>query len=531
VIDPTTASAFQFFDQDIPWLLDHWAEHQPDKAFLIWEPKDGGPRTWTYRQFVDDVAKVAAGLHARGVGLGDKVLIHADNCPEAVLAWYACARLGAVAVTTNTRSVANEVNYFATHTGAVGAITQPQHVAVVREAVPDIGWTLVTADDSGVPAAPGTADHGFEGFDSLYGDPATVPDRPADPLLPAGILFTSGTTSRPKAVVHSHGNALWAARSAPDNIDLDADSVYLAFLPFFHVNSQSWAIWSTLGVGGTVVMQPKFSASRFWEVIQTHGVTHISLIPFVFKAIAPQPIPEHTVRVGVFGLVMPELDDWLQMRVVSAYGMTELVTHTIHTNPFEHYPRMSMGKPTPGYEVLVIDPDTEKVCGKDEIGELWVRGTRGIQVFLGYYDNDEANAVSFTDDGWFRTGDLVKVTDGGNFVYCDRDKDALKVGGENVSAREVEDACRLAGGIADIAVVAKTHEMLDMVPVAFVIKADPGADDDELAAAIIQSCKENLSDFKVPRAVYFVEEFPTATLDKVAKNELRALADERPPVA
>lgn len=531
MIDPAAATAFQFTGQDIPWLLGHWAEHQPDKAFLIWEPKTGGPRTWTYREFVDDVAQVAAGLHARGVQLGDKVLIHADNCPEAVLAWYACAQLGAVAVTTNTRSVANEVAYFASHTGAVGAITQPQYATLVQEAAPDLGWVVVTADNSGEPAPTDQSGHGLDGFDTLLGDPATVPARPADAMLPAGILFTSGTTSRPKAVVHSHGNALWAARSAPDNIDLDASSVYLAFLPFFHVNSQSWAIWSTLGVGGTIVMQPKFSASRFWEVIKTHGVTHISLIPFVFKAIAPQPIPEHTVKVGVFGLVMPELDAWLGMRVVSAYGMTELVTHTIHTNPFENYPRMSMGKPTPGYEVLVVNPDTGEICGEDEIGELWVRGIRGVSVFLGYYDNDEANAASFTDDGWFRTGDRVRVTDGGNFYYCDRDKDALKVGGENVSAREVEDACRLAGGIADIAVVAKSHEMLDMVPVAFVIKADPNADDDELAAAIIGACKDNLSDFKVPRAVYFVDEFPTATLDKVAKNELRTLADEMPPVA
>ncbi len=529
MINQAEATAFQMIGQDIPWLLNHWAEHQPDKPFLIWEPKEGGPRTWTYRQFVDDVEKVAAGLHARGVGIGDKVLIHADNCPEAVLSWYACARLGAVAVTTNTRSVANEVSYFASHTGAVGAITQPQHAELVSKAATDVGWIVVTDDNSGEPATAEQADHGFDGFQTLYGDPSTVPERTPDPLLPAGILFTSGTTSRPKAVVHSHGNAIWAGRSAPDNIDLDADSVYLAFLPFFHVNSQSWAIRSILGVGGTVVMQPKFSASRFWEVIGTHGVTHISLIPFVFKAIAPQPIPEdHTVKVGVFGLVMPELDEWLKMRVVSAYGMTELVTHMIHTNPYENYPRMSMGKITPGYEAIVVNEEG-KICSLDEIGELWVRGTRGIQVFLEYYDNDEANEA-FTEDGWFRTGDMVKVTEGGNFVYCDRDKDALKVGGENVSAREVEDTCRLAGGIADVAVVAKSHEMLDMVPVAFVVKADAGADDDELAATIIQTCKDNLSNFKVPRAVYFVDEFPTATLEKVAKNELREMADAMPPV-
>ena len=103
-----------------------------------------------------------------------------------------------------------------------------------------------------------------------------------------------------------------------------------------------------------------------------------------------------------------------------------------------------------------------------EIGELWMRGTRGIQLFLEYYDNDEANAKAFTDDGWLRTGDLVRMGDDGNLFYCDRDKDALKVGGENVSAREVEDICRTVPGIADIAVVGKSHELLDMVPVAFV---------------------------------------------------------------
>jgi carnitine-CoA ligase len=331
-------------------------------------------------------------------------------------------------------------------------------------------------------------------------------------------------------VVHTHGNALWAGKSAPANIDVDPDSIYLAFLPFFHVNTQSWAIWSILGVGGTVVLQPKFSSSRFWEVILAHKVTHISLLPFIFKAVADQPIPEHTVKVGVFGLIMPVLEDWLGIRVVAAYGMTELVTHAIHDNKYENHPDMSMGKPAAGYEFIVVDPDTEKIVGLDETGELWCRGTRGIQILAEYYDNPEANAKAFTDDGWFKTGDRVQVQAGGNYVYRDRDKDALKVGGENVSAREVEDICRLAGGIADIAVVGKDHDMLDQVAVAFVIKADPNQDDGELSGLIIDACKANLADFKVPRAVYFLEEFPTAELGKVAKKDLRELADSFPAV-
>jgi len=523
--------AFQFVGQDIPWLLNHWAEAEPDRPFLVWEPKSGEDCTWTYRQFVDDVEKVAAALSSRGVKLGDKVLIHAENCPEAVLAWYGCARIGAVGVTTNTRSVAAEINYFATHTGCVGAITQPQFAAVVNEAVPDLDWFVVTADDSGIPATAEPVDRPHDGFDMLLDhDLPEAPRHTPDPLLPAGILFTSGTTSRPKAVVHTHGNALWAAKVGPQNIDMEEGDVYLIYLPFFHVNAQSWSIWTTLGAGGTVIMQPKFSASRFWDVIIKHKVTHISLIPFVFKAVAPQPIPEHTVKVGVFGLIMPELDGWLGMRVVAAYGMTETVIHAVRDNKFERYPRLAMGRVAPGYELLIVDPETKEITKEGEIGEIWLRGTRGIQLFLEYFDNEEANNKAFNEDGWLMTGDLVLLGANGNLEYRDRDKDALKVGGENVSAREVEDQVRTVPGIADVAVVGKSHEMLDQVAVAFVVKADPNQDDDELATAIIDACKQNLADFKVPRAVYFVDDFPKATLDKVAKNELREMADAEPAV-
>ncbi len=532
-MDQTAVDVFQFAGQDIDWMLRRWLPTRGDHPFLIWEPRSGLDETWTYRRFVDDVDRVAVGLAARGVTRGDKVLIHADNCPEAVIAWYACARLGAVGVTTNTRSVAAEITYFASHARAVGVVTQPRYAALVDEATAglELRFTVVTADNSGEEPTTAEAGHGHEGFAALYDDAGEPPDVESDTLSPAGILFTSGTTSRPKAVVHTHGNALWAARQGPINVDMGPDDVYLIYLPFFHVNAQSWSIWTTLGVGGTVVLQPKFSASRFWEVIAKHRVTHLSLIPFVFKAVAEQPVPDHTVKVGAFGLVMPVLEDWLGMRVTASWGMTETVTHATTTRPHEPYPDMSMGKPTPGYEFAIVDPDTGEPTPDGEIGELWVRGTRGIQLFLEYYDNPEANAAAFTDDGWLRTGDLVRMGERGNFFYCDRDSDALKVGGENVSAREVEDTVRQVPGLVDIAVVAKSHDMLDMVPVAFVIRA-PGSEgtDTELETRIIEHCAQNLSAFKVPRAVYVVDEFPEATIGKIAKNRLREAADARPAI-
>ncbi len=528
-IDPATAAAYQFEGQDIPWLIDHWAEHRAEHPFLVWEPKDTEGRTWTYAEFAEDTRRVAAGLAARGVTKGDMVLIHAENCPEAVVAWYACARVGATAVTTNTRSVAAEVSYFIEHTGCVGAITQPKFAALVAEAGPDLGWIVVTDDNSGIAAAPEELAHGRDGFDSLYGDAADCPVRDREPLLPAGILFTSGTTSKPKAVVHTHANALWAAKVNPTNIDLHPDDIYLASLPFFHVNTQSWAIWSVLGVGATVVLQPKFSASRFWPVIEQYGVTHISLIPFVITAALEQGVPEdHTVRIGVFGLIMPILDQMLGMRVVAAYGMTELVTHCIHSNPFEQYPELAMGKVSPGYEYLIVKEDGA-LAGVGETGELWIRGIRGVSVCLEYHGNAEATEKFFTSDGWARTGDMVQLMEDGNIVYRDRDKAALKVWGENVSAREVEDVIRSAGQpLKDVAVVAKSHPMLDMVGVAFVILGDPNADEAAVSEAILTTCRDNLADFKRPRAVYFLEEFPTAELGKISKKDLRELADTYP---
>ena len=311
---------YQFTGQDVPWLLAHWAREKPDHPLLVWEPKDGNGRTWTYAEFWRDVRRLAAGLYDRGIKVGDKVLIHSDNSPEMVLSWYACATVGAVAVTTNTRSVGAEVYYFAEHAGCVAAITQPQFAKLVTEHAPALQWIVVTDDNSGAPAEAGELDHGHPSFDTLFGDENEFPIRTPEPMLPVGIMYTSGTTSRPKAVVHTHANMLWATRTGPQNIDLRGDDKYLIYLPFFHVNAQSWSMWSAIGVGATVVLTPKWSTSKFWDLVVRHDITHISLMPFVFPAMMGQQRPASKLRIGVFGLIVPELEQALGLEDLAGLG-------------------------------------------------------------------------------------------------------------------------------------------------------------------------------------------------------------------
>jgi carnitine-CoA ligase len=223
---------------------------------------------------------------------------------------------------------------------------------------------------------------------------------------------------------------------------------------------------------------------------------------------------------------MGALEGMFGIDVYAAFGMTETVTHAIIGRRSEGLPDWSMGHPAPGYEIAVVDKATGRLCGEDEPGELWVRGTRGIQLFLGYDGNPEANEQAF-EDGWFKTGDVVRVGAGGNVFYQERDKDMLKVGGENVSAREVEQRIAPIPGVQAVAVVGRSHDFLTQVPVAFVVKA-AGESEDELTARILTECESQLSTFKVPRAVYYLDEFPTGTLDKLQKNKLRDLAEQMP---
>jgi crotonobetaine/carnitine-CoA ligase len=252
---------FQMGGQDIPWLLALRAEQRAAHPAIVWDPPDGAPRTWTYRELWDDVRRLAAGLHVRGVKLGDKVLLHADNSPELVLAWLACATVGAVGVTTNTKSVADEVAWFAEKAQCVAAITQPAYAEVVASVGPAVAWVAVTGPaDIDVVSSIGDR---FVPFEDLPADADAWPGREIDPMLPSCIMFTSGTTSKPKGVVHTHANAIWASRTGPRNIDLGPDDRYLVYTPFFHVNAQTWSLLPVFGIGATAVLVPKWRRAAF----------------------------------------------------------------------------------------------------------------------------------------------------------------------------------------------------------------------------------------------------------------------------
>ncbi len=518
-----------FAGRDVDWLVDFRAETRGDHPFLVWEPFEGERQTWTYRQFRDRVLRVAAGLHKRGIKAGDYVLLHLDNSPEMEFLWFACARLGAVAVTTNTRSAGAELEYFADNCNAVAAITQPELAETVAAHAKRIKWLAVTehlADGGAAPAnlRPSKAD----AFSTLDGDPADLPKLEPDPWRHGSVQYTSGTTSRPKGVLWTHGNALWGARTSAIHENLNETDIHLVMMPSFHTNARTYSILPTMWTGGTVVLMPRFSASRFWDIALRNRCTWASMLPFFLKALAQQPIPKHHFR--MFGMAANEspFDQVFGVRSIGWWGMTETVSQGIIGDALLRNRSMTTGRPAPGYGIRILRPDRTPVA-PGETGHLECWGWRGIQLFLEYLGNRQATADSFTPDGWFMTGDRVTLETDGYITFSDRDKDMLKVGGENVAASEIERVIALVPGVYECAIVAQKHRMLDEVPVAFVIAA-PAAGEAARAALsgqIIAECKAKLADFKVPRAVFVVDDMPRSTLEKIHKAELR----KRLPVA
>lgn len=508
-------AAHPFAGQDISSLLNQQARRRAEQIFLIWEPFESERQEWTYSEFSEATKRLASGISKRGIGAGDFVLIHMENCPEYLLTWFACARLGAIAVTTNTRSAADELRYYADFSGVKAAITQPKFAKFIKENCSNIEWMAVTDMDT-ESSAPQVINDGLA-FSSLFSDDELV-ERTPDPTSPLCVMYTSGTTSRPKGVVWTHANGLWAGKSGAYIEELTPSDVHHVLLPLFHMNALSASILPSLWVGASVVLQPKFSASRYWDVALRNKCTWGSMVPFVVRALMKQEVPEHYFKVWAPG-VNGVFDKFFNVRCVGWWGMTETVSVGIVGSIYHDDEDFTIGRPSPFYSIAILSSDGSPVQA-GESGELRIRGIPGVSLFDHYLNNPEVTESSFDEAGYFITGDRVRLNEDGSISFQDRLKDMLKVGGENVSAAEVERVIRSVPGVSEVAVVAKSDTMLNEVPVAFVL-VPQGTKSDGLITEINAACEKMLADFKRPHEIKIVSSLPRATLGKVAKAKLR----------
>jgi crotonobetaine/carnitine-CoA ligase len=517
------ASVHPFAGWDVPALIEARGRQRGAHPALIWAPFEGPAQVWSYAGFAEAVARIAGGLAARGIGTGDRVLLHLENCPETVLARFACAWLGATAVLSNAHLAAPELARVIAMLRPRAAITQPNLADRVARPGNHLEWIAVT--ETGAAEAPNgspvpTADR----FGRLYGNP--LPRRTPDPTAPAMILFTTGSTAAPKAVLWTHANLLWAGKVGALQQGLRADDVYQVHLPLFHVVGFTWSLMPALWTGTSVLLQPRFSASRFWPAALAHRATvasHAGTDGFLRR----QPVPDHAFRQWLFAWHDPDRNDYFRVSGSTGWGMTEMVIPAIVGDASMEQRVLSVGRPYPGYTIRIENEDGSSVR-PGETGHLLIGAVRGLSIFQEYVDNPQAMAEAFDARGFFLTGDRVTLHEDGWIQFKDRVKDMIKVGGESVSASEVEAAITAAGGVAEVAVVARPDAAYGEVAIAFVVLEGAGDADEESGRAtlqrIVQHCGQSLAKFKQPRDVIITPSLPKIGNNKINRPALRELA-------
>ena len=483
-----------------------------EKTFLIWEPGEGAISQWTYASFGADVDRTAAGLISRGVRRGDGVAIYLENCPAFLICWFACARIGAVAVNTNVRYAPNELRHVLDVSEAVAVITHKHLLEALESSGAEVSWVETIDETTGT-------------CPSLYSHPARLPLVTPDAGAPICVQFTSGTSDRPKAVVFTHANALWAGRVSAEHARLSSEDTFLVYPPLFHTAALYWHTLATFWVGGTVVLMPKYSRSRFWDVSIRHRCTHSMLLGITIATLTKDPVPDHHYKSFQFGLQVSALADYLKVNLFNVWGMTEVITQVIHSHPVVPAREGAIGRVSTEYQVrIAVDNGEDAPAG--EAGELLVGGVRGLSLFAEYLNDPEATAQAFDEKGYFRTGDRVMQLPNGEIQFISRSKDMLKVGGENVAAGEIERVLAGVSGVQAAAVVSVPDDALDEVPIAFVALVEDAHEEDIVERAFT-ACHTELAPFKVPRAIYAIAELPESLLGKIAKATLRDEAIKR----
>jgi fatty-acyl-CoA synthase len=506
----------QTMQADMNWVavLAHHAVRTPDKAITVFEGE-----TITYREMRGRAAALAGGLRERGVGPGDVVGLLSYNCPEFLETVFAANHLGAIAMPINWRLAAPEVRYILDHSEARALVCDQSLLELADDATRGLEATLVRACVS--PAAPA----GWTSLAELRaaaGEEAHVAVAADDVHR---LMYTSGTTGRPKGVMLTHANLAWKNLAHIVEFGFTSADLGLACGPLYHVGALDLTTTSLIAAGATTIIHRAFDASAVVDELERSRVTTVWLAPAMVNAIMALPDVEQrdlsSVRLIINGgekMPIPLIEriqrTFPAAWFADAYGLTETVSGDTFLDRDSIVTKLgSVGRPCLYLELDVWDEQGRSVPS-GEPGEIVMRGPK---VFKGYWRDPEATETAFAG-GWFHTGDIGVRDEDGYLFIVDRLKDMIVSGGENIAGSEVERVLYEDPSVLEVAVVGRPDERWGEVPVAFVVLR-PGAT--TTADALLERCRDQLARFKVPKDVAFIDALPRNPSGKVLKRELR----------
>ena len=481
----------------------------------------------SYAQVQLSARRTAAVLAARGVKAGDRVGIMSRNHPSAVLTLLALASLGATMVPLNPEFGVTETAYVLGHAEVAGVICAPEVLERVQGACVSLGiapWLMLNETaSSGDPAGklPVLSVEADRWTGALPGTAGTVQST-------CVFIYTSGTTGFPKGVMHSQYNLVTAGEGFVQRMHLQPEDRLLCVLPMFHINAIFYSLAGALAAGATLILEPRFSASKFWQVVKDTGATEVNTIAAASSMLMLRPrsefVPGHSLK-KVYGAPFNAEtyrvfhDEFHVPTLIEGYGMSEIPGAL--NNPFEGPHKVgSMGQPSrhpdPGVQLaeLRIADDAGNFLGTGEVGELVVRTPIVMQ---GYF-RDEAQTSAAFRDGWFLTGDLASVDADNFFWFVARKKDIIRKRGENISGAELDRVIGSHPAVLEAAAIPVPDELgEDEILVAVVARPGMMVTPEEVA----QWCRERLAAIKVPRYVALVDTLPHTPTHRVEKFKLR----------
>lgn len=499
----------------IPDYVDKNAKLHPKKTAIIFED-----RRCTFQELQQRVCRLANALLAMGVKKGDKVAIIHDNCFEYPEMYFAIGKIGAVATPLNYRLIGSEIAYLINHSESNTVILSQDFV----EAIAPFRHEFESVKNY---ICLGAKPEGMSNYDELLSSaPATTPDVEVGPDDLYCVLYTGGTTGRPKGVMLTHKNLHAAATTWTIELGLYRQDINMMAGPLFHVGA-SWYLFASLMLGNTQVILKRVDAEAILRTIEQEKVTYTCWLPVMVNLILNYPDLKKydlgtlkVVAVGGGPLAEPQLRRLIELigcRIHHAGGQTETgIICSIRLEEHLDGPRErlgSAGTELMGMQLRVVD-DQDNDVPPGGVGELCARGEAVMQ---GYWKMPEETAESMRG-GWQHTGDLVRIDEEGYIYYVDRKKDMIKTGGENVYSKEVEDVIYAHPAVAEVAVIGVPDEKwLEAVKALVILKRGQTATAEE----IIAHCKKSIAGFKCPKSVEFCDSFPRTGLGKTDKKSLR----------